>query len=337
MDMRADLNSLEHYVIGSYIQPVLDAYLHQGGRLSALADSMGIADLCFFHPPEKIALEQYLQLLLAASDLVNDPYLGIKIGQYAGLASFDVLGQALENTQKNASTLAQALQQVMVLERLVHRLGDSRIEIAGNNVRLIWRARFQQHKAARLVSESVLSGIIQLAQKLTGRLIPVLDVSFVHRQPADNNAQYYQQAFRAQCRFDQGYNSLLFAADVLAWPLQKPVDAEVAVIAEKTILQQVIEQLEQSLASTPKLSQIAAILGLSERNLQRKLKVEGHGFQQLLAQVRLQQACDYLQYSNLSILHISQLLGFKEQSSFNYFFLQQVGVSPLGYKADKNS
>ncbi|MBL4797684.1 MAG: AraC family transcriptional regulator ligand-binding domain-containing protein [Oleispira sp.] len=337
MKTKADLSTLEHYVIGSYIQPVLDAYLYQGGRLSVLADSMSVADSWFFHPPKKIAIEQYFQLLLAASDLVNDPYLGIKIGQYAGLASFDVLGQALENTQRSASTLAQALQQVMVLERLVHRLGDSRIEVEGNNVRLIWRARFQQHKAARLVSESVLSGIIQLAQKLTGRLIPVLDVSFVHRQSVEHSAQYYQQAFRAQCRFDQGYNSLLFAADVLAWPLTKPVDAAITVIEGNNILQQVIEQLEQSLMSTPKLSQIAAILGLSERSLQRKLKAEGRSFQQLLGQVRLQQACDYLQYSNLSILHISQLLGFKEQSSFNYFFLQQVGVSPLRYKAGKKS
>jgi AraC-like DNA-binding protein len=332
---REIMDSLEHFVIGAYIQPALDAYLHQGGRLSVLADTMGIKDLWFFHPPEKVAIEQYFKLLLSASDLLNDPDFGVKIGQYVGLGNFDVLGKALENTQSNAFNLAQALQQVMVLERLVHRLGDSRIEFEGNNVRLIWRARFQQHKAARLVSESVLSGIIQLAQKLTGRLIPVLDVSFVHPRSVEYLAPQYQQAFRAQCRFDQGYNSLLFAADVLAWPLKRSKDIPIAMAAEKSIGQQVVEHIEQSLVSSPKLSQIAAILGLSERSLQRKLKVEGRNFQQLLGQVRLQQACDYLQYSNLSIVDVSQLLGFKEQSSFNHFFLQKIGCSPLRYKAEK--
>ena len=84
--------------------------------------------------------------------------------------------------------------------------------------------------------------------------------------------------------------------------------------------------------SAPKLSQIAAILGLNDRSLQRKLKAEGYRFQQLLAQVRVEQACDYLQYSNLNILNISQLLGFKEQSSFNHFFMQEMKVTPLSYK-----
>jgi AraC-like DNA-binding protein len=183
------------------------------------------------------------------------------------------------------------------------------------------------------VSESVLSGIIQLAQKLTGRLIPILDVSFVHGQPVEYSAQVYQQAYRAQCRFDQSHNSLLFAADVLAWPLKQPVNAPIIVAEESSILDQVNGHLEQSLMNSPKLSQIAAVLGLSERSLQRQLKVKGTSFQQLLAQVRLQQAYDYLQYSNLSILHISQLLGFKEQSSFNHFFLEASGFSPRDYKA----
>lgn len=91
--------------------------------------------------------------------------------EYTSLGDYDVLGKALENTQRQQATLAKALQQVMMLERLVHRLGDSRIEMEGDHVRCIWRARFQQHKASRLVSESMLAGISHLAQALAGRSI----------------------------------------------------------------------------------------------------------------------------------------------------------------------
>lgn len=329
------MKTLEHYVIGAFVKPVLDAYLHQQGRLSVLADAINVSDLWFFKPPEKIPMEQYFQLLLKASELVNDPHLGIKVGQHSGLGHFDVLGKALENTQRNQATLAKALQQVMVLERLVHRLGDSRIEMEGDHVRLIWRARFQQHKASRLVSESVLAGIIHLAQTLAGRLIPILDITFVHPLPSVYSESLYQQAFRAQCRFGQKYNSMLLAADVLAWPLMQSAAVSIEVDEEQEVVEQVKAQLKTSLMSAPKLSQIAAILGLNERSLQRKLKAEGYSFQQLLAQVRLQQACDYLQYSNLNVLNISQLLGFKEQSSFNHFFIQQMGITPLQYKAEK--
>jgi hypothetical protein len=102
------------FVIAAYIQPVLKTYIHQGGRLSVLADAMAVNDLWMLEPPEKVAVEQYFSLLLHSSQLLQDGHLGIRIGQYVGLTNFDVLGQALANTQSKALTLAQALQQVMV-------------------------------------------------------------------------------------------------------------------------------------------------------------------------------------------------------------------------------
>lgn len=321
------------YVIAAYIQPALEAYLQQGGRISALADAMGVGDLWMLRPPEKIAVEQYFTLLLHSSDLLQDSHLGIKVGQYAGLANFDVLGKALANTQSKALTLSQALQQVMVLERLVHRLGDSRIEIEGTNIRLVWRSRFQRHKSARLVTESVLSGMVHLAQQLTGRLIPIREVSFVHEKPLDYQQQEYQQGFRAECQFGQMNNSIVIAAEVLAWPLRQKGYLALQAMTTETIVDQVKHQLEQNLMNNPKLAQVAAMLGLGERSLQRKLKLQNVSYQQILSTVRLQQAYDYLQYSNLSILHISQLLGFKEQSSFNHFFLEATELSPLRYRA----
>ena len=320
------------FVVAAYIQPVLKAFLHQGGRLSALADAMGVGDLWMLNPPEKIASEQYFTLLLNSSQLLQDGHLGIRIGQYAGLANFDVLGQALANTQSKALTLAQALQQVMVLERLVHRLGDSRIELEGSNIRLIWRAHYQQDSSARLVAESVLAGIIHLAQQLTGRLIPVREVCFVHDKPSDYQDAVYQQGFRAHCQFSQKTNSIVIASEVLAWPLRKNQGFFAQAVSADSIVDQVKQLLEENMMSNPKLAQVAAMLGLGERSLQRKLQHYNTRFQQVLAQVRLQQAQDYLQFSNLSILHISQLLGFKEQSSFNHFFLQGAGCSPLEYR-----
>jgi len=326
--LNTSVNHPTNHVVGPYIQPVLMAYLQQGGRLSALADAASVTDLWMVNPPEKIRVEDYFRLFLSASDLVQDPLLGIKAGQNAGLENFDVLGEALANTRAKSLTLGHALQQVMTLERLVHRLGTSRIESDGGHVRLIWRAHFQPHKAARLVCESVLAGIIHLAEQLTGRLIPVMEVCFVHPRPNDYNEAEYQHGFRAQCRFGQSHNSIMIAADVLAWPLQQITRPSVIEADTKHTVEQVKSQLGKNLMNSPKLAQIAAILGQSERSLQRQLKQQGTSYQQLLADVRLHHAQDYLQYSNLSILQISQLLGFREQSSFNHFFLRGSGISP---------
>lgn len=328
---------MKGFVIAAYIRPALEAFLRQGGRLSSLADVMGVSDLWVLTPPEKISSDQYFNLLLNASHLLQDGHLGIRIGQYANLSNFDVLGQALENTQSKARTLAQALQQVIVLERLVHRLGDSRIEVEGSNIRLIWRARYQQDESARLVVESVLSGIIHLAQELTGRLIPVREVCFVHEKPSDYQDAIYQQGFHADCQFSQKTNSIVIASEVLAWPLRHSPELTAQALSTESIVDQVKQLLEENMVSNPKIAQVAAMLGLGERSLQRKLKQNDTSFQQVFAQVRLQQAQGYLSYSSLSILHISQLLGFKEQSSFNHFFLQASGLSPLVYRSEKKT
>ncbi len=307
---------------------MLVAYLQQGGRLSALADAISVSDLWMLNPPDIVAVEDYFRLCLSASELLHDPLLGIKAGQNAGLENFDVLGEALTNLRAKSLTLGHALHQVMTLERLVHRLGTSRIESYDGNIQLIWRANFQQHKAARLVCESVLAGIIHLAEQLTGRLIPVMEVCFVHARPENYQEAKYQQGFRAQCRFSQSHNSMMFAADVLAWPLKNIARPSVAESTAGQIVDQVKNHIGKNLLNSPKLPQIAAILGQSERSLQLQLKQQGTSYQQLLADVRLHHAQDYLQYSNLSILQISQLLGFREQSSFNHFFLRGSGLSP---------
>ena len=320
------------FVVAAYIQPVLKAFLQQGGRLSALADAMGVNDVWMLDPPPKIAIDQYFSLLLNASQLLNDGHLGIRIGQFVALANFDVLGQALANTQSQSLTLAQALQQVMILERLVHRLGDSRIQIEDQNIRLIWRAQYPQSKASRLVAESVLAGMIRLAQQLTGRLIPVRELTFLHPKPSDYHADVYQQGFHTQCLFDQKDNSIVIASEVLEWPLKETGKLLSQVLSTDTIVEHVKYHLEQTITHNPKLLQIAAMLGMSERTLQRKLKVHEVSFQQILSDVRHQLACDYLLFSNLTILQVSQLLGFKEQSSFNHFFLQAVGISPREYR-----
>lgn len=317
-----------YFVVSPYIQPVLLAYLHQGGRLSALADAMAVNDLWFIKPPDKVAVAQYFQLMLKASHLLQDTHLGIKVGQYAGLENFDALGLALANIQAKSLTLAHALQQVMTLERLVHRLGSSYIEPDSGNIRLVWRAQFQQHEAARLVCESVLVGIIHLAEQLTGRLIPVMEVCFMHPKPSDYRALEYQQGFKAQCKFSQRHNSIMIASDVLQWPLRHIVESSLTAVGIGQIVEQVKNQLKKDLTSSPKLAQIASIFGQNERGLQRQLSLHGTSYQKLLAEVRFHHAQDYLRYSNLSILQISQLLGFIEQSSFNHFFLQEAGVSP---------
>lgn len=131
-------------------------------------------------------------------------------------------------------------------ESTVTGCASGHIPLAYDGIRLIWRAQLQQHNAARLVCESVLAGFIHLAEQLTGRLIPVMEVCFVHPSPSDYRALEYQQGFRAQCKFSQSHNSITMAADVLSWPLQHIARPSVTGTDSGQVVEQVKNQLKKA-------------------------------------------------------------------------------------------
>lgn len=82
----------------------------------------------------------------------------------------------------------------------------------------------------------------------------------------------------------------------------------------------------------PKISVVAGYLNMSTRILQMTLKDQGLRFQDLLNKTRFTLAKQYLLEKNTSIVKISSLLGYKEQTSFNRVFKSWTGYSPMRWR-----
>ena len=76
------------------------------------------------------------------------------------------------------------------------------------------------------------------------------------------------------------------------------------------------------------MGEVARKLGTSTRTLQRRLKQEGKGFQEILARTREELARHYLKSSNLSGSEISFLLGYDDPNSFFRAFQSWTGTTP---------
>jgi len=331
----------ESFVLGLYAQALIEAYSAQGGSLEALAEAVDVSLTWLCQPPEKLSVDNYLQLIHAAQAIVKDDYFGLHIGQHMHTSSFDVLGQAM----LQADNLGQATEQVLALEGLVHTLGNSHILQEPGYIRFVWRCNYQQHPLVREITESVLAGIINFSQRLAGRPIPVMEVTFVHQDPQLASMAEYQRICRSRCHFSQAYNSILVADEVLAWPVNLAVqhtqslfipqaaDAPRSPASSAPLAHQINHHLAGVLAyGNPTLTDVARQYHMTQRTLQRRLKKEGTSFQLLLNTVRAGLAEDYLKYSTMSAFEISQMLGFKEQSSFNHFFAETFGLSPNHYR-----
>jgi AraC-like DNA-binding protein len=75
--------------------------------------------------------------------------------------------------------------------------------------------------------------------------------------------------------------------------------------------------------------------GIHPRALQRALREHRLTFRQLLLDVRQELAEDYFRNSSLSVVELSELLGYRNASAFSRAFKQRTGLSPQHWKEQR--
>ena len=91
----------------------------------------------------------------------------------------------------------------------------------------------------------------------------------------------------------------------------------------------IIERLPDG---TPSQGNIAELLHVSMRSLQRRLNNENTNFKELLEGTRHELALQYIREPHRTIGEITYLLGFSEPSNFSRAFRRWTGMSPAEYR-----
>jgi AraC-like DNA-binding protein len=145
-------------------------------------------------------------------------------------------------------------------------------------------------------------------------------------------------------RFNAPANALLFArADVISpLPTAHPLLAKVHERLASERLQRLDHLQISSRARAaiirrlpegePRRTEVAAVLEMSERTLQRRLETEGTSFQRLLDDTRRELAQQYLGQTDVSLADATYLLGFGDQGSFIRACKRWFGTSPRRYR-----
>ena len=82
----------------------------------------------------------------------------------------------------------------------------------------------------------------------------------------------------------------------------------------------------------PTIGGIAAIMGMSERSLRRKLTEEGESFRGLLEQARKENCETYMRSKIYTQSDIALMLGFSDHSAYSRAFKKWFGQTPRDYK-----
>ena len=82
----------------------------------------------------------------------------------------------------------------------------------------------------------------------------------------------------------------------------------------------------------PAIREVAQLLSVSPRTLQRQLNEQGASYTDLVERCRCEIACDALEHTNQSIQDISATLGYRNASSFARAFRRWTGTAPRAYR-----
>jgi AraC-like DNA-binding protein len=194
----------------------------------------------------------------------------------------------------------------------------------------------------RYVNERWLAVWARLAHTVLGPGRHLDEVHCGYPDPGARDA--YVQTLGCLIRFDQPRTLVCFAPHVAAANTHN-ANRETRRLCEAQC-ELLLEQMRAGQGSTtllrrllvmssprwPDLAQAAQALDTSEGTLRRRLRDEGTSFTEVLHEVRMQLAVDYLRSTRIPVGEIAALLGYADESAFTRAFKRSHGATALAYR-----
>lgn len=285
----------------------------------------------------RVPAEVYCQVLIRAAERLQDPLLGLHMGQTIEPATFGALGYVL----LACDNLGAALMRMQRYHRLMHDINPISHHLADEHLELRWGV--SHGKPGALFDEMGLSSLVAVGRSLCGQALPMMAVDFVNPPPRDPRP--YTRYFGCPVRFAQPITRVVMPLRHLALPLLRPdatllrlmegqVDEAFAQLPQTgdlaDLTRQVITHLTRQ--GVPELEQVARELRLSPRVFYRRLAQQGLQFRDLREATLRQLAELHLRDARLSLGEVGALLGYSEQSAFSRAFQRWAGVSPMQWR-----
>jgi AraC-like DNA-binding protein len=311
---------------------------HHGEDVAAQAlASAAIPQSLLIQPDARLTRQQYVALYRTVAATLDDEMLGlwsrpIRSGtlKYLMLSLLD------------APTVLVALNRFVRFWNLL--LDDYRLQISTKNnlVRLALVERTPGTQVTPLGHELMMKLIHGIASWLLGREISLHRIEFSFARP--RHVEDYAFLYPGEVHFNAGMTSIYFLYQDCAelfkrekhelWAFLKraPEDWTFSAFHRGSITAKTREYLEQNIAQSVTIQDLAQALHTSVRTLNRRFAEEGTHFQLVKDGLRRDIAVHRLANSNTGVAALAFDLGFSDATGFCRAFKHWTGSSPTDYR-----
>ncbi|MGH8518735.1 MAG: AraC family transcriptional regulator ligand-binding domain-containing protein [Panacagrimonas sp.] len=290
-----------------------------------------------------LKFSQVEKLVEHLGELTGRTDLGFDLGKLLSVSTHSIVGFGMlssTNVEAAMSFVARYFRLVMPSFRLRYRSGANFGELHFTPIIAMG------HTCLAFHLEAIGMAAYRDMQDLTGGRAPPCRIHLSIPRPS--HARRYEELRGVETEFGTeplpGVR-LRFAAELRAYPLNM-ADPNALKVAEERCRAQVahvasIRQFAEWVAMTlrevgeglPTLAELATMLNISPRTLNRYLEREGTTFRDLSGRIQHELARERLATGSMSITEVAYSLGFNDPANFTRSFRDREGISPREYCA----
>lgn len=282
------------------------------------------------------ALGRLLALSVART---KSDHFGLLVGQRATILSLGIVGRLMQHSD----TVGDALQ-ALVANSGIHNRGTASSLAISNGMAIFTYAAYQPSVGrADHISDAALAMAINVLKTLSGADWRPTEVFLPRAMPA--SLKPYRMHFQAPVRFNHEAATLLFPSDHLgrriagADPMLRTLlEDRIRLMRDRSEsgFSDDLRRLLRTRITSKRCSaiEVAGLLAMHRRTLNRRLKHSGLGFRAMTNEVRFEIARQLLGDTQVSLTEIAAVLGYSEASAFTRAFRRWSGQTPISWRID---
>ncbi len=271
----------------------------------------------------------------------EDPYIALKLLHPIIPLAFGTLGMSMMASQHAYDALGR-------FARFSHYLNDGlEMNLINSHCQVTLSVNTQidyQHMNGRNI-EAIFSSLVTLLQSISAKAIKLETIKFQHSVQYD--VKPFEDFFKCPvyfgCAHDQIifcksglYDEHAFSNSDLTGKLDEWMQEGLKSYHPDALYTQVLKILNaKSTLENVTIDQVASQLFLSRRVLQRRLRDERRSYTSILDTCRHNLALKKISDNHISLIQLTLMLGFSDQSNFSRAFKRWTGSTPHQYRNNK--